>query len=285
MAKRPLLKDKNANPGLIGIGNMPNRAPVAGFNVGGIEDLITTKGFLGIHYKHAYNPNREELNGPSVPNQQAAHRGLIYYDPRVLYHVPRGYKMEDELTAQAVFGKGGVLINPSGQYQDDREDSQVHIRNHDLLVFPSLTDMTEQMFEYNPTGPQRLQYKVRGVDRLFDSERLYMQDRDFIVLDSGFIKWIDGGIRPDFKNSKGAVLSIVYYYTPIYIVTNLLHSLRVIPSNSIGSGAYPRDAVYAPQQVYCMPSNITEEKDLINWGDLPPMPDYAASKNTTGGSR
>lgn len=284
--KRPDLEDTNNNPGLVDLGYIPNQAPVANFNIDGVENLIQTKGFIGFHYRHAYNPDRETQNGPASPNTQASFRGLRYYNPRPLYQVPQSFKIEDRLTAQAIYSKGSVIMNISGKYADDVPDqtSQTHLRQRDLLIFPSLTDMNRQQFEYNPTGPQKLHYKVKGVDLLFDDERDYVCDRDFRVNSDGHIEWLDGGAKPDFKKGKGAVLSIVYYYTPIYIVSGLLHSLRVIPSNPQGHAAYPRDATYAPQQIVCTPSNLVEESDLEDWSALPPLPEWPASKNTTGGS-
>jgi hypothetical protein len=279
--KRPPLNDVNNNPGLIHLGSIPGQSPVASFNIAGIENLIETKGFIGYHYRHALNPNKSKENGPADPGTQINYRGFRYYNPRPLYHVPRSYQLEDLLTAQAIFQPGSVLLNISGKYADIEIDktNQTHIRNHDLLIFPSLTDMTQQTFEYNPTGPQKLQYKVKGVDLLWDSERDYNCDEDFVVTEDGLIKWLDCR-RPD----PGSVLSVVYYFTPIYIVKNKIHSLRVIPSNEAGHGALPREAVYAPQQFVAIPSTLVEETNLLAWSDLPPLPDYPVSKNTTGGS-
>ena len=144
--------------------------------------------------------------------------------------------------------------------------------------------MTQQLFDYNPTGPQKLQYKVKSVDLLYDEERDYICDQDYRVTDDGMIEWIQGGQRPDFKNGHGAVMSITYFFTPIYIISNQIHSLRVIPSNNLGHGALPRDATYAPQQFVALPSTLVEESEILDWMALPPLPDYSASKNTTGGS-
>lgn len=282
MKKRPPLSDTNNNPGLVDMGPIPDQSPVAAFNPMGINNLIETKGFLGYHYRHALNPTKENYNAPAEPGMQISFRGLRYYDPRPIYHVPRSYKMEDLLTAQAVYSKGSVLINVSGRYADEKvdDDNIAHIRIRDLLVFPSLTDMAEQLFEYNPTGPQKLHYKVKGVDLLWDAEREYVCDQDYAVTEDGMLKWLKGGKRPD----KGAVLSITYYFTPIYIVDSLIHHLRVIPGNEFGHAGIPREATYAPQQFVCTPSTIIEEANILNWSDLPPLPEYPASKNTTGGS-
>jgi len=279
---RPPLVDKNQQSGLVPLGPIPSQAPVASFNANQFESLIQTKGFKAIHYRHAPNPDKRDVNGPTNPNSQAAHRAFVYYKPQVLWHVPQSHKMEDALTAIGIWGKGSVMFNLSGTYEGS--DDIVHVRNRDLIVFPSLTDITEETFEYNPTGHQQLRFKVRGVDRLFDAEREYVEDRDFEITEKGQIAWLRGGIRPDFRENQGAVISIVYFYTPIYIIQSKVHSLRVIPSNDTGQGGLPRDATYAPQLVIAKPSILIEEQNLLDFSELPPYPDYAASKNTTGGS-
>lgn len=281
---RPPIDDKNSKPGLVGIGPIPSRAPVAAFNIAGIEDLLQTKAFEAYHYRHAPNPDRASLHAPVDPNTQSAHRGVRYYSVRPLGVVPTSFKLEERLQVQGVWGMGTVIFNVTGQYNDDAPEKTVYIRERDLIVLnPTITMMTQQLFEFNPTGPQRLNYRVKGVDYLADDTNIYQEGRDFSLV-NGEIVWTETGYKPRFVNGQGAVLTCVYYMTPIYIVQNLPHSLRIIPSNSTGHGALPREAVYAPQLVIAKPSTIMEEQNLLGLYDLPPFPDYRASQNTTGGS-
>jgi hypothetical protein len=274
---RPPLKDRNSRTGLIGLGPIPDQSPVASFNIGGIENLLQTKAFDALHYLHAPLPDRKTLGAPANPNTQGAQRGVFYYDVRTVGVVPQSFKLEDRLTVQGLWGVGSVLVNVTGHYRDGKQE-QAHFRNRDLLVIPTLTDMTDQQVEYNPTGPLRLQYLVKGVDYLSDGKTLFNENVDFVI-QNGRIVFIDG-LKPD----PFAVLTVVYYYTPIYIVESKPHSLRIIPSNESGSGALPRDAVYAPQLLVLKPSTIKEEDNLLDWTALPQYPDYPSSPNTTGGS-
>jgi len=277
---RPPPKDTNDTKGLIPLGPIPAQAPVAAFNHHQIESLLQTKGFECYHYKHASNPDRAEVHGPVNPNSQAAHRGYIYYEVRKLRVVPQSFRLEDRLAVQGVWGMGTALFNVTGEYIDGKGNDPAYIRNDDLIVLnPTITMMTDQLFQYNPTGPQKLLYRAKGVDYLADTENRYVEDRDFRVHD-GMIFWIKGGLRP----KKDAVLTIVYYITPIYIVKNIPHHLRLLPSNDVGHGALPREVKYAPQQVVAQISTLVEEKDLMNWFDLPPLPEYPDSGNVTGGS-
>lgn len=275
---RPPLKDRNSRTGLIGLGTIPNQAPVASFQIDGIENLLQTKAFDALHYLHAPLPDRHTLGAPANPNTQGAQRGVFYYDVRTLGVIPQQFKLEDRLTVQGLWGVGSVLMNVTGHYRDGDLGS-AHIRNRDLIVIPSLTDLTDQQVEYNPNGPMRLQYLVKGVDYLSDGKVLYHEDADFVI-QSGRICWTKDGRKPDL----GAIMTIVYYYCPIFIVSNKPHSLRIIPSNPEGHGAFPRDAVYAPQLLVLKPSTIAEEDNLLDWTALPQYPDYPSNSNTTGGS-
>jgi hypothetical protein len=275
---RPPLKDRNYRTGLIGLGTIPNQAPVASFNIEGIENLLQTKAFDALHYVHAPLPDRHTLGAPANPNTQGAQRGVFFYDVRTIGVVPQQFKLEDKLTVQGLWGVGSVLMNVTGHYRDG-DQGPAHIRNRDLIVIPSLTDLTDQQVEYNPTGPIRLQYLVKGVDYLSDGKLLFHEDADFVI-QNGRIAWTKDGRKPD----QGAVLTIVYYHCPIFIVSSRPHSLRIIPSNPEGHGAFPRDAVYAPQLLVVKPSTIIEEDNLMDWTALPQYNDYPSSPNTTGGS-
>ena len=281
---RPPIDDVNSRQALVGLGPIPSKAPVAAFNLSGIESLLETKSFVAYHYRHAPNPDRNSLTAPVDPNEQAAHRGVRYYSVRPLGVVPTSFKLEERLQVQGVWGMGTVIFNVTGQYFDDAPEKNVYIRERDIIVLnPSITTMTQQLFEFNPTGPQRLNYKIKGVDYLADDTNIYQEGRDFQIV-NGEIVWTTTGFKPKFINGQPTVLTCVYYVTPIYIVQNLPHSLRVIPTNASGSGAIPREAAYAPQLVIAKPSTLMEEQNLLNLWDLPPYPDYAASPNTTGGS-
>lgn len=269
--KRPPLNDTNNNEGLADLGSLPSTSAVAAFNIDGINNLLETKGFVCYHYKHAYIPDKTSLDGQANVNIAGSNRGFIYYDPRPIYNVPQRFSIEDILTANAVFSQGSVLMNLSLNYIDKKEDPNASklakFAKHDIIVFPDITDSARELAKYNPSQPLKLKYKIKAVDRVFDKNFIYECDRDFIINDDGLLIWIDGGKKP----SKNAILSIVYYYTPIYIVSNMLHSIRVIPSNSSGHAGLPRTQTYAPQQLTCIPSNLTEEYELTDWRAVPPI--------------
>jgi len=165
---RPPLKDINATTGLIGIGPIPHQAPVASFQIDGIENLLQTKSFEALHYLSAYLPDKETIGGPVNPNTQGAQRGVFYYSVRKLGVVPQQFKLEDRLTTQGLWGVGTALMNVTGHYLDGAKE-QAQVKNRDLIVLPGISVPVPETIEYNPNGPQKLNYLVRGVDYLADS--------------------------------------------------------------------------------------------------------------------
>jgi hypothetical protein len=283
MSKRPHLHDENDLEGLIGIGPLPGTAPVASFNLDAIENLINSKGFSCLHYRFALSPDRETLVGGGNPNTQEAQHGGRYYSVRWLKAVPQQFKLSDQLSVAGIWDTNSVLLNISGNYLDGAHEA-VYIMPRDLIVLnPTITIPVRQLAEYNPNGPMSLNYKVKGVEYLASKHGQFCQGTDFVV-EGGKIVWVPGGKKPNFLDGKGDILSVVFYITPIYIVQNAPHSLRVLPDNHEGMGGLPRYARYAPQLIVAQQSHLREESSLLDFSDLPEYPSNPDSKNTTGGS-
>lgn len=286
---RPIYDDENTEQGLINLGSLPGQSPVAAFNPEATESLIKTKGITALHYKHAPNPDRETLAGGVNPNNNAAKFGSRYYSVRQMKLVAQQFKLEDRLNTQGIFGMSSVLLNVAGHY-DDGDKDHVFCRPLDVIVIQSdmngssITTLTEQMSEFNPNGPIKLNFRCEGVDYLASKDRTYTDGEDFIVED-GKIRWLVGGAKPSFKDGKGEILSVVYWIKPVYIVQSVPHAIRITPGNSTGNAAYPRQPHYAPQLVVAKQAQFRVDSDeLPDFSDLPAYNIYRDGGNTTGGS-
>jgi len=287
--KRPDINDVNSEPGLIGLGVIPSLAPVAAFNPKQIENLLRTKGIQAVHYKHAINPDRETMEGGVNPNTNAAKYGWRYYSARKLRVVTQQFKLEDRLNVQGIWGTNSVLLNISGHYDDGCQE-HAYFRPHDVVVLQSSADggaitvQAEQLAEFNPTGPMKLNFRCEAVDYLADKNRVYVAEQDFITQD-GKIFWLNGGNKPSFHDGKGDILSVVFWIKPIYIVQNVPHGLRITPGNDTGNGGLPRQAYYAPQLVVAKQSWArNDSEELLDFSALPDYNTYRDSGNLTGGS-
>ena len=287
---RPEYNDTNNESGLLNLGSLPSLAPVAAFNPDMTESLIKTKGIVALHYKHALNPDRETFAGGVNPNTNAAKLGFRYYSVRQFKMVPQQFKLSDQLNVQGIWTLGSVLINVAGHY-DDGPKEHAFFRPHDVIVIQSacdgssITTLTQQMSEFNPVGPLKLNFRCEGVDYLADKHREYQEGQDFVVQD-GKIFWLERGFKPSMStDGKGEILTVVYWIKPLYIVESVPHALRITPGNEMGNAAYPRKAHYAPQLVVAKQSWAgVDESDLLDFSSLPSYNQYRDSNNVTGGS-
>lgn len=274
------LVDINDTSGLIGVGPIPSHAPVAAFQIDQIENLINTKGIIAYHYRFAFAPNRNALiAGVNVNSETANKFGVLFHEVRELKLVPYSLPLRDQMQLDGLYSEGSCVLNVAGHYADG-EKERVFVTPRDLIVLNStVTVQHKQLVDYNPNGDLRLKFRVKSVDYLASESVRYEQEVDFIVTVDGTVQWISGGRRP----KAGEVLSAVYWFSPIYIVNNVPHSLRLLPSNDAGHGAFPRHLKYAPQLVICRQSHLIESSD-VDFAGLPQYPSYASSGNTTGGS-
>jgi hypothetical protein len=286
---RPDLIDVNSERGLLGLGTIPGLAPVAAFNPAQVESLLKTKGIRALHYKHAPNPDRETLQGGVNPNTNAAKHTWKFYSVRQMRCVPQQFRLEDRLNVQGIWGMASCLLNVAGHY-DDGDKEHVFLRPFDIVVLDSMPDgtgittMTDQLAEFNPNGPMRLNFRVEAVDHLSDKTREYVNGQDFAVID-GKIHWLDGGFRPRFHDGKGTILSVVYWTKPVYIVQNMPHSIRITPGNPTGDGGLPRQAQYAPQLAVAKQAWFRlDTEELLDFAEIPQYNTFRDTLNVTGGS-
>lgn len=283
MAHTPIydrISDINGAEGLIGLGPLPGQAPVASFNLAQVQNLIDTKGIEAYHYRFAYSPQRESLAaGVNVNTVQANQYGVLFYEIRKLKVVPYSLSFRDSMQLDGTYGQGSAVLNVSGQYADGLLERAM-ITTRDLIVLNhTITTQHKQLVEFNPNGDTRVKYKIRHVEYLASSSQRFEEGVDFCVTTEGTIRWQTKGNKPSPKE----ILSIVFWFSPVYVVSNVPHSLRLLPSNDTGDGRLPRELKYAPQQIVCVQSHLSSEIDL-DFSSLPIYNDYADSKNTTGGS-
>lgn len=274
------LVDINDTPGLMGLGPIPNQAPVAAFQIEQIENLINTKGITAYHYRFAFAPNRNAMiAGVNVNSETANKFGVLFHEVRELKLVPYSLPLRDQMQLDGVYNEGSCVVNVSGHYTDG-EKERVYVTPRDLIVLNStITVQHKQLAEYNSSGDLRLKFRAKAVDYLASENERFEQGVDFNVTPEGTVQWVVSGKRP----KPGEILSAVYWFSPIYIVNNVPHSLRLLPSNSFGHGGLPRELKYAPQLVICRQSHLIESID-VDFAGLPNYTGYASSGNTNGGS-
>lgn len=275
------LKDINKSTGFPPLGPLSSLAPVAAFSMEQIENLLHTKGILAFHIRHAIDPDKATVTAGLNVSNAGKERGHIYYDIRPLRVVPQDFSVRDTLTVMGMYTTGTVMMNVDGKYLDDSKE-RVFLRPNDLILLnPTITELYEETFEYKPEDRTKLHYRIVDVDFLAVGDWQgrngvrFDKDVDFEITSDGYLKWIDGGNKPEYKNGKGQVVSIVYYYRPIFIVRAIPHSLRLLPSNKAGSGAAPRELRYAPQLCLLDFSVIRDgPENTTDWFNIPELENW-----------
>ena len=255
--------DTNSRTGLIGVGPLPSKSPVAAFNPDAIENLLRTKGILAFHVRHALDFNRESTTGGLNVDREGIERPFLFYDARPILIVPQHYSLNEQLTVMALSASETVAINTCGEYLDSNPEKRVFMRPGDLILLnPTCTDMHAELVEYRGESPWLLQHRIKRVDYMASSSVGRLVDGDDFLIDTdGQIVFQSGARVPKI----GEAVSVVYEYAPVWTVRSAPHNLRVLPGNSSGHGAFPRTAFFGPQFILCDRSVVKDGINTTNW--------------------
>ena len=275
------IEDLNDTSGLVGVGPIPDLSPVGAFQEQGVRNLIDTKGFLAFHYRHCFSPDRKSLPaGVNVNSLEANRYGVMFYEIRQVKIVAQQLTMEYRLQSDSVYGFCSAVVNVAGLYFDGAKE-RVYVRPKDLIVpNPTITEQTSELLEYNPNGDLRAKHRIKGVDYLATTSLRFEEGPDFVITPEGTLQWTSTGNKP----LPGAILTIVYWFNPVWIVSRVPHTLRLIPSNEQGHGSFPRKLFYAPQQVLINQNHLQDPNEQVDFSGLPLYSGVADTVNVTGGS-
>jgi hypothetical protein len=276
------INEVNKKTGLVGIGPQAPLSPVASFNVDAIQNLIDTKGYFLLHFRHAFNPDRQTVAmGVNVNNEWANYHGVIYYETRVVKGLMVNISYEHRLETDTLYGMASSVLQIGGIYADGLNE-RVYVRPRDVFVpCAEITEQTSELLEFNNSGPLRCKHKVKDVSYLASNVDVFIKDYDFCIdKETGVIMWLETGRKPLPKT----VLSIVYFFTPAWIVTRVPHTLRLIPSNNQGAGYLPRQLTYAPQQVIVTQNHLQDMNTQLDFSGLPNYSGNFDTSNVSGGS-
>lgn len=283
---RPIPSDINSNTGLVNVGPYPSKAPVGAFQRDATENLIETKGFRAVHYRHALNPGADSLEAGEWldTGKSFSMRSVVFWEARNILVIPQGFRLEDRLNVQGIYGIGSLILNLSGYYLDG-DRGTTHYSPRDLIVIQDgWTDISREVIQYNPSGINRLKNRAVGVAAMFDGRgRKFVQDQDFVI-QKGEIVWTVSD-RPKMIDGRGDLISVVYWYRPYLVITSVPHEIRMLPANALGYGGQPRVATLFPQNVIAKPSTLVQEWDILDSLEMPSVAEYPTSGNLTGGGR
>lgn len=238
-------------------------APYGIFSDDAHENLIKSKGFKALHYKHALNPNRETV-AEAVDLKNNTTSGYVFYDPAEIWIVPQNIGWQDTFIMQGVHGTHSISLNHTGY---DSNGQRVFIRVGDIIVVQDeISVLVEELFEFKQQTGQRLKFPIIEVDYLADGNgRRYEQGVDFVV-NQGIINWVNPPTW-NAKFNRGQVLSAVYWTKPRFNVTATPKVFRMVWSNPSGNDRLPASATYLPGNCVVQMSWLSPDKidDNVGW--------------------
>lgn len=224
--------------------------PAGVFSHDAHENLIKSKGFKAVHYRHALNPKRSTPN-EGVDLNSTDLSGYNWYDPHEIYLVPQSLGWEDLYTVQGIFGKHTMTVNYTGYY-NDIPDKRTYLRPDDILISVDEnvgTVLCEDLVEWKPALPIKCKFPVLTVDYIADGDNRYEPGNDFTIGSDGLIYWKNNlALTPkiDSRLGKGVPLTIVYWTKPYYVVVATPRVFRMAYNNTYANAGLPADLVYYP---------------------------------------
>lgn len=136
-----------------------------------------------------------------------------------------------------------------------KQNDRFYVRDIELKV------LGEQYIESTVTGVDRLQFPAVEVLELVDANGVWYSNEDYQITEDGDIKWT-GQKRPgsNVTNGRGTVYSIVYLYTPFFVVDKILHEIRLAKITDIWSTDPDRSTERMPYQALVLRENLFREK-------------------------
>lgn len=139
--------------------------------------------------------------------------GFRYLPPKQIKVVSSSFRGEYKHESLGLREPGTAYITPP---------NDIIMGFHDRLEFFDFRcKMSENIsFEFGNTLSSAFYREIKEILCLMDANYVYEENIDFLVCkDKRHIEWINVECHPD-------TLSVLYYTTPTYLVTDLLHELR-----------------------------------------------------------
>lgn len=200
------------------------------FNRDEFAKLISAKGYDVVWEKAAICPNRK---GTAPKDHNFAcptcdGRGFVYFDAVTTRMLMTGIKMTESYYAYGKWDGGSVMVTALPDFQINYWDR--------LTVFSGTNRFQEIVFRQAAGLVDRLKYTptcisyVSWMDRT-DTAVQFDTAADVVITDTGLVQWVSAS-KPD----AGSYYTIVYEYSPQYIIMDLVHQIR---ESTVGAQHFP----------------------------------------------
>jgi hypothetical protein len=237
-----------------------DRVPGGVFSDGAHENLIKSKGFRALHFRHALDPNRNTI-AEGVLSDKINLSGAIYYDCREFFVVPQGLRWEDMAIVQGLHGKHTFTANHTGYYENTCE--RVYLRKNDIVVFKGNDHGLVMLQQYLTVTGNGLPVRAKFPIEKADGTTRYEHGNDF-TLSNGELIWTK---RPATSSQQSRVLSLVYWTKPVFVVNDTPRIFRTVWSNTYAQPGIEANATYLPGMAVLSMSwlGVEEIPDNVRW--------------------
>lgn len=149
------------------------------------------------------------------------------------------------------------------EHYDNVPNEKIYLAPWDRLFLKDVetTTIGRQFVEASQDGVDKLQYPAFEIEYVRDARGIvYQSNVDFRLTEHGDIQWISQnqpGWNP--KLNRGTVYSVRYKYRGFYIVSRLMHEIRV--ANITDLMTFERRTERMPYQVQIVRENVFRDKN------------------------
>lgn len=246
-------------------------------DIQGFDDHIRNIGVTMIHMAAMRCPvglSSEDDTARPLHHHQDCVNGFVLTKKGEVTVLFQGNTHQSTDTPEARLEGANVQISVP-RFYDDRE-TPVELLPYDRLYLKedTITVPEWELFTHSLTGVDKLSFPVVKVADLMDSKgKIYRQGEDFTV-QGGNLVWTGVGPGMEPSTKSGVVCSVRYSYRPYWVVSKLLHEVRVAHSIQ-GDGS--RKVVKLPQTA------MLQREYLFRASD--PDPQVPSPRQTPGPSK
>lgn len=251
------------------------------FDMGAFNNAIMSQGVYFRHIRGMPDPRGLRQMGDNRRDPDASSSdGLIYKPYKCFIGLFQVNGKEVDFNIAGEVDMSAATITPTQFYKDSDEPIAINVFDRLEIENIELRVVTSQLVEANFTGKDRLNFPALCVEYLVGSDGYeYTEGNNFQVNLNGDIEWLTQK-RPsvDPATGKGEVYSIRYRYKPYFVVTRLMHEIRVAQTQNRQSG--DRYLERAPYQIQVTRENVFRDRSRTS--DLQPKDPRLAGDTTSG---
>jgi hypothetical protein len=207
------------------------------YDLDAFENLVQAHGLIFTHYVAMKDPvgliNKTDIRRPNAVQDDHISNGFYYVEGGKIRTLFAGNTKEVRASSGGITDPGIAQITPSLVYLDSGQKTYMSVYDRLYLDESSILTTRTDLVNLNQTGIDRLPFPAVEVLYLVDSDGVRFSGPDFDIV-NGAIHW--GSKRPS------SVYSIKYTYRPFWLISRMVHDLRIVQAVDYMGGRQVKQA-------------------------------------------